>query len=366
MVVVTVGVLGLSCGSKSAATPVALDDFAAEAGAAVCDSFVRCHEISDVDICTAFYANVFGTATFESVASMVAAARADKAAYDAAKAGACLDKIRHTACNATAPNPVQECAGAFSGKVADGDRCIVTVECSGPNSTCADVGGDPATGNLCNGICTAAPGFCRDDAQCPAGQVCDPAADGNGTVCMPPVAPGGVDQPCGSDRTCQPGLHCEPVISTGAAPSFVCKGPAHLGAACRGLPGECDDGLVCVPSDDGSSQTCMTPAGLGDACQAFQQCGGSLLSSIGCDPTTHTCVAVPSSGPCVAGRIEGCDPRTSYCNMTQTTPTCAPNVAIGQACAGPLSCGLFVNATCDAGTGTNATCMVPTAALCTP
>jgi len=112
----------------------------------------------------------------------------------------------------------------------------------------------------------------------------------------------------------------------------------------------------------------MTPAALGDSCQAYYQCGGTLLSSIGCDPATHTCVAVPSSGPCVAGRVEGCDPRTAYCDGTQSPAVCLPVVAIGAACPpGTLACGIFTGASCQAdATGTAGPCEGSAAILCTP
>jgi len=219
----------------------------------------------------------------------------------------------------------------------------------------------------CDGVCTASadPETCLDDSQCPSGQVCD-VTPGVGIGCTPTIPPGGLDQPCGSHRSCQTGLHCVP--ATSGTPGYFCKGSAHLGDPCDNLPGTCDEGLACVTNDDRSATTCMTPAALGDSCQAYYQCGGTLLSSIGCDPATHTCVAVPSSGPCVAGRVEGCDPRTAYCDGTQSPAVCLPVVAIGAACPpGTLACGIFTGASCQAdATGTAGTCVGSAAILCTP
>jgi hypothetical protein len=347
----------MSCAGTSGELPVALDDMAAATTAAECAMFVRCHLMYDEALCRAFYDHINSTATFESFASGLAAAFAGKAEFDGMAARACVDQIRNADCGQPTPDPRQACAKAFRGKLADGDRCIVDVECS-RGSACSAA--SSTTTPMCNGVCTAPPaGTCNDDSQCPSGLVCD-------STCVAPVPPGARDEPCGTHQTCQKGLHCE-LDATAATPLFVCKGPAHIGDPCSGVPGACDDGLVCVASDDRATVTCMVPAGPGGTCQAFQQCGGSLLSSIGCDPTTHTCVGLPSSGPCIAGRLEGCNPVDSYCDLTSAPPVCRPLVAPGAPCpSGTLACGLFTDANCLSDNVATPTCTIVTSTLCTP
>src|SRR5262245_22678377 len=121
--------LAASCGGKTPTASLALDDFAPEASAAACDYFVRCHLISDLDICRAFIAFNLTNPTFENFASMIASARADKAGYDGVKARACVERMRATECTRAPPDVLSECAGAFTGKVAVGDRCIASVAC---------------------------------------------------------------------------------------------------------------------------------------------------------------------------------------------------------------------------------------------
>ncbi|HXT99358.1 MAG TPA: hypothetical protein VN903_00100 [Polyangia bacterium] len=365
-VIAALGLTALTCGGSNnpSLRPIALADFPAEATEAECAALVRCHLMSDVDICRAFYANEFASPTFQSLASVIASAHAGKVTYDPIMADACLDTIRRADCSQATPNILSQCAGAFKGTLADGERCVADAACSGPTSFCADAGGDPAT-TLCNGVCTASPGSdCRNDTQCAANQVCTTNTQTGIAKCDDVVAPGGLDQPCGSHLTCQHGLHCEPILSSAGTLDYTCKAPGLLGDTCSGVPGACDTNLACVPSDDLTHSTCMMPGAVGQSCDAFYQCGGVLLSSLACDPATHACVALPSSGPCVGGRAEGCNLRDSYCDTAQTPPTCVPILGVGEPCTVALSCGLFTGASCDGTVG--ATCTIPTATFCTP
>jgi hypothetical protein len=347
----------MSCGGTSGGPPIALDDMAAETTAAECALLVRCHFMYDDALCRAFYDHINSSPTFESLASGLAAAHAGKTDFDGTAARACVEQIRNADCGQPLPDPRVACAKAFRGKLADGDRCIADIEC--PHGSFCPAAGS-TTIPMCNGVCTPLPhGTCSDDSQCPSGQVCD-------STCVIPVPPGALDEPCGTHQTCQRGLHCELDQTAQTAP-FVCKGPGHVGDSCSGVAGACDEGLICVPSDDRATVTCMKPAGPGEACQAFQQCGGTLLSSIVCDPTTHTCVGVPSSGPCIAGRVDGCNPIDSYCDLTQTPPVCLPVVAVGSPCrSGTLACGLFTDASCLSDNVATPTCTVVTSTLCAP
>ena len=339
-----------SCGGSSKA-PVALDDFAAEAMAAQCDVLVRCHLLEDVDICLASVDRDYSQVTFNSMASIIASARAGKIDYDPAKARACLDQVRNAACNQPTPIVVDRCGAAFRGKLADGEHCIATAACSGPLSYCDYL-------SACDGVCTPVPnGGCQFDWQCRAGQVCD--AVNNVIACTSVVAPGGLERPCGSHFTCQPGLYCTPIATPTGDAMYACKAAAHAGEPCDAWPGSCADGLVC--REGAAARTCMTPAGLGDSCETFIQCGGL---SLGCDPTTHTCVALPASGPCVGGGFQGCDFRRAYCDLVETPPTCKPLVGAGEPCINGEECGLFTGATCMVAPGATATTCVP-AEVCT-
>jgi len=103
---------------------VPIDDLVAETAAAECELLVRCHIVSDVDVCQPYFVSLFAPPTFNSFGALAAAARAGKAGYDGAAARACLDEIRHWACTRALPNPFEVCGKAFTGTAAVGDRCI--------------------------------------------------------------------------------------------------------------------------------------------------------------------------------------------------------------------------------------------------
>ena len=145
--------------------------------------------------------------------------------------------------------------------------------------------------------------------------------------------------------------------TTGATPT--CQAPPKVGERCSGL---CDGALFCVPSDEaGGDPICMAPASRGQACDRRYQCGG-YFGLLACDETTHKCVDLPSSGPCLGGDSDGCNPLTSYCDSTTSQPTCKPWKPMGAACSLdelPSGCGGFSGAfTCepDAANPSTGTC----------
>ena len=351
-----------ACGSADHG-PVPIDNLLDQVMAVDCALLVRCHVFSDAAFCPLY----FGTnqTGLNTLFSTVSAAKAGKVQYDAVSARICIDALNGVSCGdfdrgqGRVPEACQKTFGG--GALPDGDRCIADAECLA-GSWCAPTS---LAGDSCEGRCAPGGTLCNDDTQCGGGQVCDTE---QGTLfsrgmCGTLVSPGALNQPCGTNRRCQDGLFCSDAART-------CVAPIAVGQPCTfmGITGGCADGLICVFADDGRSETCMKPAGKGDSCQARGQCGG-LLSAITCDPTTHTCVDAPSSGPC-AGPMLSCNPLTSYCDVSGGAPTCRSYLAIGAPCTvNSAACGLPGVATCassdpSAPSGTCTATVAP--ASCTP
>jgi hypothetical protein len=228
----------------------------------------------------------------------------------------------------------------FSGSVADGGACIDDVECA-TGSMCVI-----ASTQTCKGTCVpASNGACRTNDDCTNQQFCAAVPwSGSGLwgsgVCETVVPPGmAVNDPCGTPVRCAPGLTC---VGPTAPAHCVATATATVGAGATcgttNASPHCGPGLLCVPSDDGSTATCMAPAKLGDPCTALFQCGAQYeLSDIICDEArTHTCVHRTSTGPCqIGGRQDTCDPATSYCDAASRT--CKPRLSQGAACVFPAS-----------------------------
>jgi hypothetical protein len=361
----TIAMLGAmsGCGSSGGnGGGMALDDFINQYLAAQCALFVRCHTFSD----QAFCLSALGPNSLRRGASISAVVNVGKASYDGVAAGACLTALSDTACaDLMSPFSAQVvCPQAFTGTVTDGSPCITDQECLA-GSFCALTTGVGAA--ACDRTCVRGGTLCSNDAQCTNGQVCDttmPTSTSNGT-CVTPTAAGAATQPCGTKYRCQPGLYCS---LSGQPPT--CVVPAQSGEACVGLNNlSCADGLICVPTNDGTTAaTCMAPAARGQACQFLDQCGG-LFSSIVC--VQNVCVDDPTSGqPCAGTDIEGCNLTSSYCQTSQASGslTCTPFSAAGGACnpIGGHECGIFSGAVCqfDAPPSLTGICVDPT--VCPP
>jgi hypothetical protein len=338
--------------SGSGGGPVALDDLSDEVTAAECGVQVRCGFFSDLVLCQQVYAAgkigaaaftagwmpgfnpapAIGRQDFNSVAAIVAAARASKARYDGAAAKTCLDAIGALACGDISNAPAvlaDACQAVFMGMLADGERCISDLEC-GAHSFCST----PPTSSPCDGTCTAAGPLCNADRQCPSGQACSFATSTSTSSgsCVALVPPGAAGQPCGTNARCQADLTCNPQNTCVAFP--------QAGASCdpnSGVPfPPCEYGLVCAHSADMLTMTCMEPAMKGASCQASDQCGG-MFSSLSCDVTQHHCVDWAIDGPCSAG----C-PYTAYCDQSSSPPTCKADLPPGSACQqGGDECGML-------------------------
>lgn len=354
-----------ACGGGSgggAGNPVPLDGLVAQTTAVACARNTRCHFVSDTALCMAVYGpGIYERQLFGDFGAAVATAKAGKAHYDGAAARACLDAIQNGACTDTTTPAT--CDQVFTGTVPDGGRCINDVACV-PGSFCARPTSDTAP---CDGICTAGGTMCNRNSGCSGGKVCDTTmgtAMSSGS-CVTPVAAGAAREACGTNNSCASGLFC--------SSSGVCTAPAHAGEPCLGVRNgfACAEGLVCLRSADGTSSTCAAVAAKGEACTSSAQCGGSL-TSLGCDPTSHLCVDLPSSGPCLGNGIFSCDPLTSFCDTTMATPTCEPFAASGASCSTSNlgQCGTLLvspGPSCASSATGTGTCMpAPGPATCTP
>lgn len=343
---VSIGFVSVSCDGSDRASggstePVPIDDLINQIISAECTRLVRCSDASDSASCAAFQelTNI-RVGAFNSPNAIVAAVKAGKIAYDGAAARTCLDKwFGAGSCvfDSFSSMPV-DCERAFSGKVADGGRCIADVECRA-TSFCAS----PVVigfGRPCDGICTPGGTLCNDDTDCGNGQVCGLSISSMGTstsqgTCVTPVPAGRENQACGTNLRCQSGLYC---LQSG--PSSICTTLPQAGQPCP--HGFCAEGLICTYGNDYLSTTCLAPAAKGEPCQARLQCGG-MYSSLICDDTVHLCVDRPTSGSCPFG-FAGCNIFSSYCDTTHATPTCLP---YGATC-NTASEGCALGMTCEA------------------
>ncbi len=356
------GLVACGGGSGGGGDSVPLDDLASQATAAACARLTRCHFVSDTALCMAVYGpGIYQRQLFGDFGAAVATAKAGKAQYDGAMARACLDATQNGACADTVTPAV--CDQVFTGTIAVGDRCINNVGCV-PGTFCASPISYAAP---CDGVCTAGGTMCNRNVDCSGGMVCDtmmgtPMSSG---TCVTPVAAGAEGAACGTNNSCASGLFC----SSGG----VCTAPAQAGDPCVGVRNgfACAEGLVCLASADGTSMSCAAVVAKGEACTSSAQCGGSL-TSLGCDPTSHLCVDLPSSGPCLGTGIFSCNALTSFCDTTMATPTCQPFAASGASCSTSNlgQCGTVLvspGPICMSSGAATGTCMPPPGpTTCTP
>lgn len=371
--IVCAGLVIAGCGgsgSTGGGNPIPIDDLGSQYVAAGCDYLVRCNSISDAALCSSLFTPLYQMTSFNSFGASAAAVKAGKATYDGAAARKCVEAIRNQSCTGSNSAVDVACEKVFTGTLADGSRCITDAECLA-SSFCAKPAATAGAAS-CDGTCVPGGTLCDNDSQCSGGQLCDTTtmstATSNGT-CVTPIQPGATGAPCGTNNACRDGLWC----SRAATPA-TCMPLGQAGASCDGnLLAGCAAGLICVPSDDGATSSCLTDARKGEPCQALYQCGG-FFSTLVCDETAHACVDAPAAGPC-AGTGLGlhvCDFRTSYCDLSQPTPTCMPFKASGASCdptgASGSECGTSSGTLCQttAAGGTSGTCVTTPPAACTP
>jgi len=346
-------------GGGGSGSPPTLENLGTAYVAAFCAYESRCGLIPDQTFCeSSMSAAMSGQSGFNSFPATIAAAQAGKSQFNATAASQCLNYLAAMPCTESLSSTPAACVSMFTGTVAAGGNCITDTECvSGDLCNQADGG----TG--CAGTCGALPaGACTSSSQCAGGQVCD----SNTNQCITPLPAGAAGQPCGTNPTCQSGLYCG---ESENGSSYSCQPMGASGAACIPSFGSggnsCGTGLICVPSSDLSSATCMAPATLGQPCTTLYQCGGSESTLI-CG-SSKTCVALPSSGPCIQGN---CNMIYAYCDTTASPPTCTPYTAVGGSCApgSQETCNSFAGDQCEVVTdgGTTGTCVGQPAVVCTP
>lgn len=341
--------------------------------AANCRREIRCGHYPDGATCTAAAPKYFVTDGFNTASAAVTAVGKGTAQFHAADATTCLTALSNLDCSFDAwslPSIPGPCATVFSGTVPDGAACIDDVECAS-GAPCV-----VASTTTCEGTCNPSSGACRMDTDCPANQYCDGVPwQGPGFwrsgACNPIVPPGAAaGDVCGMPVPCATGLNC----FGGPAPAR-CEPPGGVGVgeACgtepaSNLPG-CATGLACITSDDGTTQTCMPEAKLGDPCTSLFQCGAQyLFNDLICDVNgTHTCVRRPSTGPCVLVQgINSCDPTVGFCDGAPGAAMCKPWLSLGEECVVPTQgidpCG--PSASCQGTTSAHCTSIV--APVCTP
>jgi len=343
------------CGASPApaATVIPIDHLIAEEASADCKLYVRCAVASDQALCSTWLSSLIASGGSGSLAADLAAVKAGRSIYDPVAAESCVQAVAEASCSVIGGSDdgsLEVCQKVFAGTQALGSACAVDAECT-PGDYCWHSAS--TSSSTCMGICAQGGDSCNQDAQCPSGQVCDTGA---GTAspkgaCAVPL-PGEDNQPCGTNDACPDGSFC----------AFGNDGSICLPLAAAGQPcvqQGCVEGYVCARSSGAADATCVKPAGKGGACVSNSQCGSSFVSALACDPTSHTCVEAPSSGPCLANR---CNILTSYCDPSGPTPTCKPYLALGTSCQDDAQCGLsggFCRSSNPA--STMGTCVVPTA-----
>lgn len=250
-------------------------------------------------------------------ADRLAALAGGRAAYDRAKAGACLDFIEVASCyevDALANGRLDraDCAGALRGTGEDNAACQTGASCAGGICAYFDA--------TCGGFCTR-PSALGEDCNgwpCAAGLFCEYSYMTSASTCVALLGNG--EGPCVYDAECAAGLRCnadytcEPRAATG--PCSMSQDCA-LDRECRSVEGM----WSCV--------ALVPPAG---ACvEGANECGAGLHCSGG------VCVEGPHEGESCAS-VNG-EYRTCIGSWCDGTSTCAAYLAPESGCQHSGQCG---------------------------
>jgi len=198
------------------------------------------------------------------------------------------------------------------------DACLAAVNSMGCETFFAD--NLPAECDLAGTLVDGAP--CGDGAQCQS-SFCAGGGDFScGTCALRPQA----GQPCAGGK-CDRGLVCND--------ADTCVVPAGAGDACTAAT-PCASLLSCVGT--GGTGICANAAAVGEPCDEAEETAPncSFLSGLFCNGNTHVCatLGVGALGePCglVNGSLTVC--AASYCQMgAGPTGTCAASLADGAVC----------------------------------
>ena len=355
---------------------VAQEDFDAELADAVCEKYVRCGVSHDEDSCErGQLQGLIGQRGL--TARFGAAIRAGQLRYDAAKAKACLEKIRASTCDVH-PLPPQlltygvgmsaDCRFLF-GEVKDGEPCHGNGEC-GARSACTSVG--PFSCGTCQplrgeGMSSTSPSLCEEGLAYFQSTCREPLKEGESCA----------DSDVSSNAACARGLFCD------LDGTRLCKRPAAQGEPCT-WGGECHWTLTCIDdtcqpprgkeadctaktetmslfswsqcqqdlfcdAEPGAPGKCREMLGEGASCRNFWECGQDLYCD-GADPRSAqrgTCRRLAGQGEDCTGRVCG-----NLFHCAETSRTCQPRRQFGEPCADePTAC--VLGTLCDQGTCTS-------------
>jgi len=120
-----------------------------------------------------------------------------------------------------------------------------------------------------------------------------------------------------------------------------------------------DLGLICVGPDEGPFR-CLAPKPVGEPCDGNFECGPGFVR---CDPASHRCATLPSTGPCVPDS-SGCNLAEAWCDRAASPPTCVPSRLRGESCSATEKCG--INDVCTDGVCVEAGRVAIAVTVCTP
>ncbi|MBS1153459.1 MAG: Tryptophan synthase alpha chain [Myxococcaceae bacterium] len=275
---------------------------------------------------------------------------AGRTTYNGARALACFTGTATTAaCNQLFQYYGADCAGIFTGSVAQGGSCYGGSDCA-PTLYC------DSTALLCPGTCKPripAGGFTGTSTACAVGTFFISQNDGGGS-CRAPVGPGenctplpGTFTPlfCTGENGCltatDGGRTCQPTRPAGSACSVLTSSDCAYGTTCG--PG--DGGQQCVPLKK-SGEAC-SGSGLGIPCQSGLSCTNNL-----CSPLVAAGGSCFEDRDCIAGHVCGAG---QLCRAVGTVDAGCNTANFQDDCAVGLFCGKPA-ARCEPRRGLDALC----------
>jgi hypothetical protein len=180
-----------------------------------------------------------------------------------------------------APGPPPACMGIMKGKIAAGQKCRSSLECTGTlrclgvgPTTPGKCGNAKSTGELCGGTVDTLATYTRQNNLDTQHAECKEKCIKH--KCAPPAA---VDATCQTTQDCEDGLQCLAIIGgdpkKGPAKKCMQKPMPKEGEACPG--GVCEGELQCIKNK------CSSRRAAGQDCTADFECIGGCLKPDGGD-----------------------------------------------------------------------------------
>lgn len=328
--------------------------------------------LSNAEGCAADLAQSGGlTMFFDGIAAL----KAGRASFDAAKAAACIASLDSSCTFFKGLTLPAACEAMFSGLVDNSFQCSGDAECKSGYCKLND-----ANDSACPGACAAAAAAgaaCSSDSACQSplwcidgkcaaakfakdGESCEELPCADGLLCMEGAAdfvcsaPIVVGQPCTvGDYLCAKGSYCK---AADAESDGVCTAEVANGKACDrdawydgASDSPCGQGSVCVPlADDATEYACKPFAAVGGACTSTDQCQGYDQACFAFEDGSNKCDYLPGEGeacePLSVEEIDagylaclppfGCDATSSKCVAAPT----AGKPCVEMSCAANLWC----------------------------